>query len=103
MVSFLGQYYSPADLLLFQKSYNTPAIPIATTLGPNDASKPGVEASLDVQYLTGVTGAEQGNAGTLHSYGTPYPVCDVQFVDLMRRQEHPYVGVLYTWRTTLRQ
>lgn len=63
MVSFLGQYYSPTDLLLFQKTYSTPITAIENTFGPNNASKPGIEASLDVQYLTGVTGAGQGNAG----------------------------------------
>jgi len=63
VVSFLGQYYSPDDLQRFQKLFGTPVQPIAQTHGPNNATQPGVEASLDVQYLTGVTGAGQGSFG----------------------------------------
>jgi tripeptidyl-peptidase-1 len=64
VVSFLGQYYSPQDLQQFQKQYGTPVLPIERTFGPNDPANPGVEASLDVQYLTGVTGADRGSSGT---------------------------------------
>lgn len=63
VVSFLEQYYSPRDLLQFQKLYQTPVLPIEQTYGPNEATKPGIEASLDVQYLTGVTGTGQGYWG----------------------------------------
>jgi tripeptidyl-peptidase I len=54
VTSFLGQYYSPDDLSKFQKTFGLTPLAIETTIGPNDDSKPGVEASLDVQYLTGV-------------------------------------------------
>lgn len=63
VVSFLGQYYSAQDLQQFQKLYGTPVLPIEHTFGPNDPTAPGVEASLDVQYLTGVTGAGRGSFG----------------------------------------
>ncbi|EFC41190.1 hypothetical protein NAEGRDRAFT_58872 [Naegleria gruberi] len=53
VASFLQQYYSNADLQLFQNTFKlerqTPKV-----IGPNDESNPGVEASLDIQYLMGV-------------------------------------------------
>jgi len=55
VVSFLGQYYNPSDLASFQKFFQLPPNKIAKTLGPNDPSKPGVEASLDVDYFTGIS------------------------------------------------
>jgi tripeptidyl-peptidase-1 len=70
VVSFLGQYYSAQDLQQFQKLYGTPVLPIEHTFGPNDPTAPGVEASLDVQYLTGVTGAGRGSFGAPPSHTT---------------------------------
>ena len=55
VASFLGQFYSPTDLESFQTLFGLPLVPISQTIGPNDPSQPGVEASLDVQYLTGVS------------------------------------------------
>ena len=55
VASFLQQYFSPADLSSFQQLFSQPETPIAQILGTNDAANPGTEASLDVQYLTGVT------------------------------------------------
>jgi len=53
VASFLQQYFSSSDLQAFQSTYNlvqqSPSV-----LGPNDQSNPGVEASLDIQYLMGV-------------------------------------------------
>jgi subtilase family serine protease len=57
VVSFLGQYFDPADLAYFQKSLDLPQKPISKIIGPNDASNPGTEASLDVDYLTGIPGS----------------------------------------------
>lgn len=50
VASFLGQYFSYKDLSQFQSAFNlvrqSPSV-----MGPNDESQPGVEASLDVQYV----------------------------------------------------
>ncbi|KAG2391809.1 hypothetical protein C9374_013294 [Naegleria lovaniensis] len=53
VASFLGQYFSYSDLSQFQASFNL-VRQSPSTMGPNDESKPGVEASLDVQYIMGV-------------------------------------------------
>lgn len=55
VASFLGQFYSPDDLSQFESTFSLPDTPIAATYGPNDANIPGIEASLDVQYLLGTT------------------------------------------------
>jgi len=55
VAQFLGQYYSPTDLQSFFKQFSpseegkTP-----TEIGPNDSSNPGMEASLDIEYIMGV-------------------------------------------------
>lgn len=51
---FLQQYYSPSDLQAFQQNFGVPVQPVAKEIGPNDASNPGVEANLDIQYIMGV-------------------------------------------------
>lgn len=56
VVSFLGQYFDPKDLAQFQSQFNLPVVPIEKIIGPNDATQPGTEASLDVQYLMGIPG-----------------------------------------------
>eukprot|EP01105_Mastigella_eilhardi_P027539 TRINITY_DN8533_c0_g1_i1.p1 TRINITY_DN8533_c0_g1~~TRINITY_DN8533_c0_g1_i1.p1 ORF type:complete len:550 (-),score=158.16 TRINITY_DN8533_c0_g1_i1:41-1690(-) len=57
VVSFLEQYYSNSDLqeffLLYEKNMIGDAV--AQQVGKNNESMPGLEASLDVQYLMGVT------------------------------------------------
>eukprot|EP00281_Chroomonas_sp_CCMP1168_P022533 CAMPEP_0206229260 /NCGR_PEP_ID=MMETSP0047_2-20121206/9602_1 /ASSEMBLY_ACC=CAM_ASM_000192 /TAXON_ID=195065 /ORGANISM="Chroomonas mesostigmatica_cf, Strain CCMP1168" /LENGTH=574 /DNA_ID=CAMNT_0053652547 /DNA_START=45 /DNA_END=1769 /DNA_ORIENTATION=- len=47
------QFYSPSDLAEFQKEYKVPHIDI-TDLNDNDPTTPGTEASLDVQYISGL-------------------------------------------------
>eukprot|EP00003_Mantamonas_plastica_P016728 TRINITY_DN2797_c0_g1_i1.p1 TRINITY_DN2797_c0_g1~~TRINITY_DN2797_c0_g1_i1.p1 ORF type:complete len:577 (-),score=172.75 TRINITY_DN2797_c0_g1_i1:76-1806(-) len=54
VVSFLGQFINATDLTVFQKTFDLDQTPVKEMVGPNDASKPGVEASLDIDYLTGV-------------------------------------------------
>ena len=53
--SFLNQYYKPSDLKTFFEKYASSAkVTTPTVYGPNDASSPGIEASLDIQYIMGV-------------------------------------------------
>jgi tripeptidyl-peptidase-1 len=56
VAEFQGQFYSPSDLATFFKDYVTFAAPqtIAKVIGTNIATDPGLEASLDVQYIMGV-------------------------------------------------
>lgn len=52
VASFLEQYYSPADLLSFQKKYDpSSAGRLPDVVGNNDPTEPTLEASLDIQYL----------------------------------------------------
>lgn len=58
----LGQYYSPADLTLFQENYNLPKEEVAVDIGGYvsdqeclDDANNCVEANLDVQYLMAVS------------------------------------------------
>ena len=46
--------FRPADLAEFQSHFDLPSEPVTKVVGPNDASNPGDEASLDIQYITGV-------------------------------------------------
>lgn len=55
VASFLGQYFRPEDLATFQRKNNQTQTPIAQIFGTNIASQPGTEASLDVQFLMGVS------------------------------------------------
>lgn len=92
VISFLGQYFSPDDLQLFQNQFNLPQIPIEKIQGPNEPNQPGTEASLDVQYLTGIP----GNIRTW-VYSTPgtRPGDNEPFLkwimELESEQETPYV------------
>lgn len=52
VASFLKQYFNPDDLLKFQQKYNVTKNPIAKTEGENDPQNPGIEAELDVEYIT---------------------------------------------------
>ena len=53
--SFLGQFYSPSDLKQFFSKYASDAkVTEPTVFGPNEASNPGTEAELDIQYIMGV-------------------------------------------------
>ncbi len=57
VAQFLKQYYSADDLQQFASKFNSDS-PFDTSsvqvVGPNDASNPGVEASLDIQYITAI-------------------------------------------------
>jgi tripeptidyl-peptidase-1 len=53
VAQFLEQYFNPADLAAFQSQYNLPAQPAAKILGPNEVNNPGIEASLDIEYISG--------------------------------------------------
>eukprot|EP00936_MAST-01D_sp_MAST-1D-sp1_P002321 g2321.t1 len=54
VVSFLGQYFSPEDLAAFQDQNGLQRAPVSRVVGPQNGSNPGVEAELDVQFLSGV-------------------------------------------------
>ena len=54
IAGFLRQYFSPDDLEDFQRAYKVPRKPIAKIVGKNDAEKPGLEADLDVEYISAV-------------------------------------------------
>jgi len=55
VASFLGQFYSPSDLSKFFTKYSSESkIRKPTVHGPNQASQPGIEAELDIQYVMGV-------------------------------------------------
>jgi len=51
---FLGCYFSPSDLTTFEHDFKLLVQPIAKVIGPNKADDPGLEASLDTQYIMGV-------------------------------------------------
>lgn len=55
IVSFLDQFVNFSDLDQFLAQFDPPVRPVEKTIGPNDVSKPGVEAALDIQYLMGIT------------------------------------------------
>jgi len=58
VAGFLRQYFSPNDVSAFITKYD-PTNPgsrnIAKVVGPNNASKPGTEASLDTQYIVAMS------------------------------------------------
>jgi len=56
--NFLGQFYSKTDLsAFFQELYPVAdGRNVAQQIGPNNVSKPGVEAELDIQYLMAMGG-----------------------------------------------
>jgi len=56
VAEFQAQYYSPTDLSTFWKNYVpfAPFKPVAKVVGVNQPSSPGIEASLDIQYIMGV-------------------------------------------------
>eukprot|EP00010_Vexillifera_abyssalis_P005106 CAMPEP_0201553018 /NCGR_PEP_ID=MMETSP0173_2-20130828/19394_1 /ASSEMBLY_ACC=CAM_ASM_000268 /TAXON_ID=218659 /ORGANISM="Vexillifera sp., Strain DIVA3 564/2" /LENGTH=426 /DNA_ID=CAMNT_0047963619 /DNA_START=249 /DNA_END=1526 /DNA_ORIENTATION=+ len=93
VVSFLGQYWSPSDLEKFQKNFDLPVRPIDHLYGFNDPNKPGVEASLDVQYLSGVLDSSiptvvYSTNGTTPSGNEPF----LDWLELLNTQSSiPYV------------
>jgi tripeptidyl-peptidase-1 len=54
VAGFLKQYFKPSDLEDFQSEFKVPKNPIVKVIGENKADSPGAEASLDVEYITGV-------------------------------------------------
>jgi len=56
VAEFQAQYYSPTDLKTFWNEFVPFAAfqPVAKVIGYNNALKPGIEASLDIQYVMGV-------------------------------------------------
>ena len=52
VASFLRQYFNPDDLKQFQQHFNVPENPIAKIVGENKPNDPGIEAELDVEYIT---------------------------------------------------
>ena len=67
VAQFLGQYYSPSDLQSFFKQFSTSEEgKTPTEIGPNDSSNPGMEASLDIQYVRA--------PGHLHCHAAPLTV-----------------------------
>jgi tripeptidyl-peptidase-1 len=74
---FLGEFASRSDLAAFQADFDPAgaATPL-TIVGPNDASSPGVEADLDVQYIiamgAGVATTFWYQSGTRPSDNEPF-------------------------------
>ena len=54
VAEFLGQYYSPDDLQAWFKLMGLPPPAQVPLIGPNNATQPGGEASLDIQYIMGI-------------------------------------------------
>jgi len=54
VAAFIYQFFSPADLALFFKEVGLPQYTVQKVIGPNNPPFPGVEASLDIQYIMGV-------------------------------------------------
>lgn len=52
VTAFLRQFFDPTDLEIFQKKYHISNKPIAKVVGRNEPDDPGVEANLDVQYIS---------------------------------------------------
>jgi len=50
----LEQYYAPRDLAAFLKRNNLDDQLVTKVVGPNLPNKPGVEASLDIEYIIGI-------------------------------------------------
>jgi len=57
VAEFQAQYYSPTDLKTFWTKYVpfAPFMAVAGVVGQNDPTSPGIEASLDIEYIMGVS------------------------------------------------
>jgi len=51
VAQFLEQYYDPKDLTTFQTRFNLPKQAVTLVFGPNQPNNPGIEASLDIEYI----------------------------------------------------
>jgi hypothetical protein len=54
VAAFQTEYFRPSDLSQFQKEYDVPSSPIIKIVGGDNDHDPTPEASLDVQYITGI-------------------------------------------------
>ena len=54
IAGFLKQYFSPDDLEDFQKAFKIPLKPIVKIVGENKGEDPGIEADLDVEYISAI-------------------------------------------------
>eukprot|EP01102_Stenamoeba_stenopodia_P010034 TRINITY_DN2978_c0_g1_i1.p1 TRINITY_DN2978_c0_g1~~TRINITY_DN2978_c0_g1_i1.p1 ORF type:complete len:574 (-),score=173.12 TRINITY_DN2978_c0_g1_i1:81-1772(-) len=56
VAEFQAQYYSPSDLQQFFKNYvnYAPVETVYKVVGSNEDGNPGIEASLDIQYIMGI-------------------------------------------------
>jgi len=54
VTGYLEQFIAPSDLAKFFQTFDKDNERTATIVGPNEASNPGTEASLDIQYSMGV-------------------------------------------------
>ena len=54
IAGFLKQYFVPNDLSQFQDTFKIPKNPISKIVGENEPDDPGIEAELDVEYITGI-------------------------------------------------
>ncbi len=52
VAAFIGQYFDPSDLQMFQKKFNLPSKPITKIVGRNTPSQPGSEATSDIEYIS---------------------------------------------------
>eukprot|EP00163_Fabomonas_tropica_P026247 TRINITY_DN4741_c1_g1_i17.p2 TRINITY_DN4741_c1_g1~~TRINITY_DN4741_c1_g1_i17.p2 ORF type:complete len:678 (+),score=176.75 TRINITY_DN4741_c1_g1_i17:3400-5433(+) len=51
VAEFLNQFYAQSDLEAFFKAFSIPSTVQPTVFGPNNQSLPGLEATLDIQYI----------------------------------------------------
>jgi tripeptidyl-peptidase-1 len=76
VAEFLGQYYSPSDLSsFFYQMGLTDLSSTVTVIGPNNASLPGGEATLDIEFLMGIAPNAQTtfwSLGELHDGQEPF-------------------------------
>lgn len=54
VAQFLEQYYNPNDLKRFQTTFGVPVQAVEKVIGPNKPNNPGIEASLDIEYIMAV-------------------------------------------------
>lgn len=91
VTEFLGQYYSPDDLRQFMRSMGLLDYNVTKLIGPNDIRNPGLEASLDIQYMLGISHNVDTwfwSLGQLHEGQEPF----LQWlIDLSNTPTVPYV------------
>lgn len=88
---FLGEYYSPKDLTIFFDQMGMLNWPVDQVIGPNDPTKPGGEASLDIQVILGISNNLTTwfwSYGELHDGQEPF----LQWlIDMSNKESVPYV------------